>query len=150
MDKIASFTVDHTKLKKGLYISRIDGDITTFDLRMRLPNSEPVMENAPLHTIEHLGATYLRNSQYKNGIIYFGPMGCRTGFYLLTRDISNKDVIGLLQDVFACITKFEGDISGASAAECGNWQDHDLQLAKTYARDYAEILKDITEDNLIY
>lgn len=150
MEKIASFTVDHTKLDTGLYISRIDGDIVTYDIRMKKPNSEPVLENGVIHTIEHLAATYLRNSNFKDNIIYFGPMGCRTGCYLLTRGMSDGDVLALLQKTFRFIADYEGDIPGASAVECGNWLDHDLKGAKAEAEKMVTILNSKTVENMKY
>ena len=123
MKKIPSFQIDHTILEKGIYISRIDDDITTYDIRMRAPNREPVMTNASMHTIEHLFATYVRNTEFGDNIIYFGPMGCRTGFYFLTRSLSDSYCIQLIKDAFAFIADFWGSIPGAAMSECGNWRD---------------------------
>lgn len=150
MDRIASFEVDHTTLQKGMYISRIDGDIVTYDIRTRRPNVEPVMENAAIHTVEHLFATYVRNSEFRDKIIYFGPMGCRTGFYFLVRDMAHEDAIRLTQDAFAFIADFEGDVPGVSAAECGNYRDHSLSGAKEEARAFLPILRNVTVDCLKY
>ncbi len=131
MKKIASFCVDHTKLKPGIYISRIDGDVVTYDLRMCVPNAGRYLENGVLHTFEHLFATYVRNSKYADSIIYVGPMGCRTGFYFLTRDrISHGEVIGLLREMCAFVAGFEGPVPGAAEAECGNFREHDLAGGK--------------------
>lgn len=141
MKRIASFDVDHTKLKPGVYISRIDGDITTYDIRMRHPNIEEVIDNASLHTIEHLFATYVRNSAFAEKIIYFGPMGCRTGCYFLVRDLPPAAVFDLIQETFAFIAEFEGEIPGASAAECGNYREHSLTGAKQEACRFLEVLK---------
>ena len=140
MEKIASFTVNHLTLLPGIYVSRQDtvGEtkVTTFDLRMTRPNFEPVMNTAEMHAIEHLGATFLRNHKdYKDLTIYFGPMGCRTGFYFLVRDMSQEDAIRLTQEAFAFIAAYEGEIPGVSAAECGNYRDHSLEGAKKEAVD---------------
>jgi len=124
-----------------MYISRQDGDITTYDLRTRRPNEEEVMQNGAIHTVEHLIATYVRNSQYKENIIYFGPMGCRTGFYLLTRNLEHKNAIELVKSAFAFASGYEGEIPGASEEECGNYRDHDLETAKEEATKMANILK---------
>lgn len=152
MEKITSFCIDHDILDKGLYISRIDGDIITYDLRMVKPNVGPYLENAGLHTFEHLFATYVRNSKYSDAIIYAGPMGCRTGFYFLTRDcILKEEVIRLLQETCVFISKFEGAIPGAQASkECGNYLDHDLAKAKTYAKDYGSIIANWTVAQMTY
>lgn len=141
MDRIASFEINHKKLSCGMYISRQDGDITTYDLRTRRPNEEEVMQNGAIHTVEHLIATYVRNSQYKENIIYFGPMGCRTGFYLLTRNLEHKNAIELVKSAFAFASGYEGEIPGASEEECGNYRDHDLETAKEEATKMANILK---------
>jgi len=148
MEKIASFTVDHTNLEPGLYISRVDGDITTYDLRFKAPNKDELLENAAIHTIEHLAATYLRNTKYMDKIIYFGPMGCRTGFYFLLRDGNygnhcNDYIKSLLIDTFAFIKDYEGEIPGVSAKECGNYKEHDLIKAKSEAKEYHAVLKNI-------
>ena len=135
MEKIASFTIDHIKLQPGVYVSRKDKvgveTITTFDIRMTSPNEEPVMNTAEVHTIEHLAATFLRNHKsYKDKTIYFGPMGCRTGFYLLTRGLTPAQALELTVDSFRFMAAFEGDIPGASEVECGNYRDMDLPAAK--------------------
>jgi S-ribosylhomocysteine lyase len=150
MKRIASFEVDHTVLKRGIYTSRVDCDITTYDLRTRRPNVEEVMSNAAIHTVEHLFATYVRNSEFSNEIIYFGPMGCRTGFYFLVRNISPENVIKLTIDTMKFIADFEGDIPGVSAKECGNYREHDLIGAKEIAVDYLEYIKDYTVEQLKY
>ncbi len=150
MEKIASFTVDHTKLLRGMYISRIDGDVVTYDIRTRRPNVEEVMENGAIHTLEHLFATFVRNSKFKDNIIYFGPMGCRTGFYFLTTGMTHGEALKLTQDALAFIETFEGDVPGVSAVECGNYRDHDLDGAKKEAADQKEILKNWTTADMIY
>lgn len=156
MEKIASFTIDHMNLLPGVYVSRkdnINGNvITTFDIRITRPNFEPVMNAAEMHTVEHLGATFLRNNEeFGSKIIYFGPMGCRTGFYLiLSGDYESKDVVKLLADTFNFISNFEGDVPGASAVECGNYLDMNLPMAKYIAKNYLNILNNISEKNLKY
>lgn len=150
MEKIASFTVDHTKLMRGMYISRIDGDVVTYDIRTRRPNVEEVMENGAIHTLEHLFATFVRNSKFKDNIIYFGPMGCRTGFYFLTTGMTHADALALTQEALAFTKDFEGDVPGVSAVECGNYRDHDLEGAKKEAADQLEVLKNWTTADMIY
>lgn len=157
MEKITSFTIDHIKLVPGVYVSRKDpagnATITTFDLRMTNPNEEPVMNTAEMHTIEHLAATFLRNHPtYGSKTIYFGPMGCRTGFYLLlTGDYSSQDILPLLKEMFTFISEFEGNVPGASAKDCGNYLDMNLPMAKYLAKKYlADVLENITEQQLIY
>lgn len=157
MEKITSFTIDHLKLLPGLYVSRKDKVrsevITTFDIRMTRPNFEPVMNTAEVHTIEHLGATFLRNDkEYKEKVIYFGPMGCRTGFYLvLAGDYTSKDILSLVTRMFAFMKDFEGDVPGACAKDCGNYLDMNLNMAKYVCRKYYdEVLMNISDDRLIY
>lgn len=150
MEKIASFQVDHDKLTEGMYTSRIDGDITTYDIRMVLPNGGVYLENAPLHTFEHLFATYVRNSAEKEHIIYAGPMGCRTGFYFLVRDLSPEDSIRLIQETMDFIAGFKGEIPGATRKECGNYLDHDLPGAKKMAEKMRGVLKGWTVEQLAY
>lgn len=156
MEKIASFTIDHIKLQPGVYVSRKDylGEqvITTFDLRMTSPNEEPVMNTAELHAIEHLAATYLRNDEeYKDKIIYWGPMGCRTGNYLLMAgDYQSKDIVPLMIRTFEFIRDFEGEIPGASAKDCGNYLDMNLGMAKYLAQKYLDVLYHITEDGRMF
>ena len=152
MKQIASFTVNHDVLEKGMYLSRIDGDVVTYDLRMKKPNGGDYLENAAMHTFEHLFATYARNSQFTDQVIYVGPMGCRTGFYLLLRDsVSYADSIRLVQESFAFIASFEGDIPGAQLPrECGNYLEHDLAGAKEIARDMVQVLSNWKEENMTY
>ncbi len=144
MNKIASFTVDHDVLEKGMYVSRIDGDIVTYDLRFVKPNTPPFLENAALHSLEHLFATYARNSRFADNVVYFGPMGCRTGFYLIVRDLSNKDTITLVKDTITQAINHEGELPGAQKKECGNYLDHDVEGAKKLLRDYYDVIKDWT------
>lgn len=157
MKKITSFTIDHTKLLPGLYVSRkdnIEGNtITTFDIRMTRPNVEPVLNTAELHAIEHLGATFLRNyEQYKDRIVYFGPMGCRTGFYMLiSGDFSSSDILPLITEMFLFIANYEGEIPGASPVECGNYLDLNLPMAKYHARKCLDqVLSNISQEQLVY
>jgi S-ribosylhomocysteine lyase len=157
MKQIASFTIDHMRLLPGVYVSRKDriGNeiITTFDIRMTRPNFEPVMLTGEVHTIEHLGATYLRNHpDFAEKTVYFGPMGCRTGFYLLLGgDYNSKDIVPLLIEMFEFIHTFEGDIPGATAANCGNYSDMNLDLAKYYAKRFLdEVLYEIDDKHLNY
>lgn len=157
MEKITSFTIDHIKLQPGVYVSRKDTagntTITTFDLRMTSPNEEPVMNTAEMHTVEHLGATFLRNHEtFKDQVLYFGPMGCRTGFYLLlTGDYESRDIVPLLQEMFAWISTFEGEVPGASAKDCGNYLDMNLPMARYIAKRYLkETLTNIGPDRLVY
>ena len=157
MEKIASFTIDHIKLQPGVYVSRKDkvgeNTITTFDLRMTSPNEEPVMNTAEMHTIEHLAATFLRNhAEYGDKTLYFGPMGCRTGFYLLLAgDYESKDIVPLMREMFTFIAEFEGEVPGAAPKDCGNYLDMNLPMAKYCARKYLkEVLENITDKQLIY
>lgn len=157
MKPIASFTIDHMKLLPGVYVSRKDSVgnsvITTFDLRMTRPNFEPVMNTAEMHAIEHLAATFLRNHEtYGSNIVYFGPMGCRTGFYLLLNgDFESKDIIPLMVELYEFIRDYEGEIPGAAAINCGNYLDMNLGMAKYLANRYLnEVLYNITEDRLVY
>lgn len=157
MEKITSFTIDHIQLKPGVYVSRKDlaGNctVTTFDLRMTSPNDEPVMNTAEVHTIEHLGATFLRNDPaFKDQVLYFGPMGCRTGFYLLLAgDYDAADIVPLMKAMFSFIADYEGEVPGASARDCGNYLDMNLPMAKYTARKYLqEVLENITPDRLVY
>lgn len=157
MEKIASFTIDHTRLLPGIYVSRkdnVNGNvITTFDLRVTRPNYEPVMNTAEIHTIEHLAATYLRNhNDYKEKTIYFGPMGCRTGFYLLLAgDYESSDILELIKEMFEFISEYDGEVPGASAMDCGNYLDMNLPMAKYVAKKYLDnVLYNATEENLIY
>lgn len=151
MERIASFSVNHDKLERGMYVSRIDGDVVTYDIRMKKPNGGDYLKNGALHTLEHLLATYARNSAYTDQVIYVGPMGCRTGFYLLLRDgVTKAQAISLAQDAFAFAAQFEGTIPGSERAECGNYLDHDLAGAKAEASAMCEVLKDWTEEKMHY
>jgi S-ribosylhomocysteine lyase len=157
MKKIPSFTIDHKRLKRGIYVSRKDkvGDevITTFDIRMKEPNREPAVHPGALHTIEHLAATYLRNDpEWKDRIIYWGPMGCLTGNYLLLKgDLQSRDIVELMKKTFRFIADFEGEIPGAQPQDCGNYLLHDLPMARWESRKYlTEVLEKITKENLEY
>jgi len=156
MKKIPSFTIDHLRLLPGIYVSRKDAvgseTVTTFDIRMKAPNLEPALGQGAIHTIEHLAATYLRNdAEWADKIIYWGPMGCLTGNYLLMKgDLQSKDIVELMTRTFRFVAEFEGEIPGAAAKDCGNWLLHDLPMARYEARKYLEILENISEENLIY
>ena len=156
MEKIASFTVDHLKLLPGIYVSRRDRigaeTVTTFDLRMTAPNREPVLGTAEVHTIEHLGATWLRNDPvWKDRVIYFGPMGCRTGFYLLLAgELESRDVARLVTEMFRFVKDFRGEVPGAAAKDCGNWLDMNLPMANFAAEKYLQVLENLTDDRLRY
>ena len=151
MERIASFSVNHDKLEKGMYISRVDGDVVTYDIRMKKPNGGDYLGNGELHTFENLFATYARNSAYQDSVIYVGPMGCRTGFYILLRDtVSGEDAIRLIQESFDFISKFEGEIPGSKRQECGNYKEHDLDGARRTATDRLVVLRDWTKERLIY
>ena len=152
MKTIPSFQIDHNILKKGIYISRIDDDITTYDIRMRKPNREPVMTNAAMHTIEHLFATYVRNTEFGDNIIYFGPMGCRTGFYLLLAgDYASKDIVALVTEMFEFIRDYRGEVPGASPKDCGNYLDMNLGMANYLAKRYLDnVLYGIDDSRLVY
>ena len=156
MEKITSFTIDHNKLQPGLYVSRKDRvgaeTVTTFDLRFTSPNEEPVMNTGEIHTIEHLAATYLRNEpDWKDKVLYFGPMGCRTGFYLLLAgDYRSCDIVALMLDCFRFVGAFSGEVPGANAKDCGHYLDMDLPMANYWGKRYATLLENITEDRLVY
>ena len=156
MEKITSFTIDHIKLQPGVYVSRKDKvgaeTVTTFDLRLTSPNEEPVMNTAEMHTMEHLAATFLRNEpDWKEKVLYFGPMGCRTGFYLLLAgDYSSHDVLPWVADCFRFIRDFKGEVPGASAKDCGNYLDMNLPMANYWGKKYTALLENITEDRLVY
>lgn len=156
MEKITSFTIDHIALQPGLYVSRKDRigaeTVTTFDLRITKPNDEPVMNTAEVHTIEHLAATYLRNDhEWKDKVLYFGPMGCRTGFYLLLAgDLSSRDVLPLMQRCFRFVRDFRGEVPGASAKDCGNYLDMNLPMANYWGARYAALLENIDDTRLVY
>lgn len=150
---IKSFQIDHDKLKPGMYISRIDGtngNIVTYDLRLKTPNQGDYLENPALHTIEHLFATFVRSSDKADNIIYFGPMGCRTGFYFITRDLSDEDVVALVKSAFSFIVKFKGKIPGTDRKECGNYLEHDLVGAIYEAETYSKVLENCSKDTLTY
>ena len=157
MERIASFQIDHIRLNRGIYVSRIDeingNYLTSFDIRMKLPNREPVINIAELHTMEHLGATFLRNhSVWKEKIVYFGPMGCRTGFYLILKGkLESKDIVELMKELYKFMAEFKGDIPGATAIECGNYLDQNLPMANYEAKKYLEeTLQNLGEENLNY
>lgn len=150
MKRIASFEVDHDKLRPGMYTSRVDGDITTYDIRVCVPNVGPYVPPAAAHTFEHLFATYTRNSPLASQIIYCGPMGCQTGFYFLVRDMDPRDAIALVQQSMAFIAAFEGEVPGVSQAECGNYLLHDLPGARAVAASMIPVLADWTQEKLVY
>ena len=157
MQKITSFTIDHIRLLPGLYVSRVDSagseKITTFDIRITRPNAEPVMDTAAIHALEHLGATWLRNNpEWQDKILYFGPMGCRTGFYLLLAgEYASREILPLMNGMFRFVAAYEGEIPGASAKDCGNYQDLNLSMARWYAEKYIrEVLDNPADERLIY
>ena len=156
MEKITSFTIDHLRLLPGLYVSRKDRvgseTVTTFDLRLTRPNLEPVMNTAEVHTIEHLAATYLRNGpSWKERVLYFGPMGCRTGFYLLLAgDYESRDVLGLVTDCFRFIRDYRGDVPGAAPRDCGNYLDMNLSMANYWGERYVSVLENADAARLSY
>lgn len=150
MNKIESFKVDHTKISKGMYISRTDDDIVTYDIRMVKPNTPPFLDNAGLHSFEHLFATFMRNSNYSKNIVYVGPMGCRTGFYLLIRGLTHGVSLNLTKNAMEYIANFDGELPGNTEVECGNYLEHDMNKAKEYAKDMYQILKDWQVEDLIY
>ena len=150
MERIASFCVDHTKLEPGMYLSRQDGDVMTWDVRMKQPNAGEYLSTGSAHTIEHLFATYARNSAVSDGVIYVGPMGCRTGFYLLTRGLTDAQALKLVLDSYRFVASFEGDIPGASEVECGNYRDMDLEAARRDAAAYVAVLETLTDKDMRY
>ena len=156
MQKIPSFTIDHLRLLRGIYVSRKDrvGEetVTTFDIRMKEPNREPVLENGAIHTIEHLAATYLRNHPvWGDKIVYWGPMGCLTGNYLLMKgDLQPEDILDLIKETFRFVASYEGEIPGAAPKDCGNWKLHDLAAAKREAAEYVKVLEHAGKENLHY
>ena len=152
MERIASFQVDHTKLLPGLYLSRRDGEITTFDLRFKKPNTGDLLSNAEMHSVEHVMATLLRNAPQRDAVIYFGPMGCQTGFYFLfdNRLLSCEGAIDLLKEVFAAAADFEGEMPGKSPAECGNYINLDVEAGRRVCRFYADLIRDWTVEKLAY
>ena len=146
-----SFTINHDLLDAGMYTSRVDGDVVTYDVRMKKPNAGEYLEDSGLHTFEHLFATFARNSEYSDSVVYVGPMGCRTGFYFLVRDsISPEKAINIVYDAFCFIADFDGTIPGSERKECGNYVAHDLVAAKKYAKDMLPILRDWTVEKLVY
>ena len=149
MKRITSFTVDHDYITPGIYISRTDGDVTTFDLRTRKPNCDDYMDNITMHSVEHMFATFIRNSEISESVIYFGPMGCQTGFYLLTRDVPADKVLSVVMKVLSDILDYEGEVFGASRKECGNYRCLDLASAKSECKRYLEALKS-SENSFIY
>ena len=152
LERIASFTVDHTKLQPGLYLSRRDGDILTFDLRFKKPNTGDLLTNSEMHSVEHLIATLLRNSEDQEAVVYFGPMGCQTGFYFLFNNqlLSCEGAVELLKEVFSKAAAFEGEMPGKSAMECGNYANLDVDTGKAACRWYAELISDWTVEKLAY
>ena len=152
MERIASFQVDHDKLMPGLYLSRRDGEVTTFDLRFKKPNTGDLLTNAEMHSVEHIIATLLRNGRAKDAVIYFGPMGCQTGFYLLfdSRRLSDADAVELVKETFAAGAAFEGAMPGYSSVECGNYINLSVELAKNQCATYCEIIGDWTTEKLVY
>ncbi len=150
MERIASFNVDHRFINEGVYISRIDGDITTYDLRTRKPNTDCLMDNATMHSLEHLFATFVRNSEISKDVIYFGPMGCQTGFYLLIRNADDEVVLEIIKKILSDISEYNGEMPGNSEIECGNYKNLSVDLAKTEAKTYLEKIKNNTTEDLKY
>ena len=150
MKKIASFTINHDTLMPGVYISRIDGDITTYDLRFVKPNTPPFLPNPVMHTIEHLFATYARNSELSENVIYFGPMGCRTGFYFLVRNLEPEQALALIKETIKKCVEHEGEIPGTTAIECGNYKEHDKKGAEIALKEFYDLLNNYSVDNLSY
>ncbi len=150
MDSIESFKVDHRKIEVGMYISRKDYDIVTYDMRFRKPNTGNLVDNATLHSIEHMFATFIRNSAFKDNIIYFGPMGCQTGFYLLVKSMSDFDVINLVKETLLNVVNYDGEMVAKSEIECGNYRNLDLELAKKECGYYYKQIENMTISDLIY
>lgn len=150
LKQIASFQVDHTKLKEGMYTSRVDGDVVTYDIRMTRPNQGVYLENGTMHTLEHLFATYVRSGPCSDQVIYVGPMGCRTGFYFLTRNLPPSEAIALVRDAMVFTSTYEGPIPGASERECGNYREQDLPGAQCWAARMGDVLRDWSEEKLQY
>ncbi len=151
MKKILSFTVNHDVLERGVYVSRVDGDVVTYDIRMKKPNNNDYLKNPAMHTIEHIFATFVRNSEFADSVIYFGPMGCRTGFYLLLRDdVTKENVLKLVSDALKFISEFEGEIPGNSKIECGNYLEHDLQGAKREAASMLLVMQKLEVKDMEY
>ena len=146
LKKIASFSVDHDRIREGIYVSRIDGDVTTYDLRTRVPNGGDYMDNLTMHSVEHLFATYIRSGELAEQVVYFGPMGCQTGFYLLVRDAVNEKVLDVVKGVLASIIAHSGEMPGARREECGNYLNLDLNAAKNECRRYLDILEQSVND----
>ena len=141
LTRIASFSVNHDEIKEGIYVSRVDGDITTYDLRTRVPNGGEYMDNLTMHSVEHLFATYVRNSDIGSRVIYFGPMGCQTGFYLVVRDAENGEILDTVKGVLAAIVSHRGDMPGGKREECGNYKNLDVDAARAECRRYLDILE---------
>ena len=150
MKRIPSFSIDHTRLKKGLYPSRQDDDVMTWDVRMKEPNHGDYLSQPALHTIEHLFATYARNSKYQDGIIYIGPMGCRTGIYFLTRGLSPQEVLDCVRESYEFMATYEGEIPGAKETECGNYREHSLEECRKESAEYLEVVKNLTTADMHY
>ena len=151
MQRIRSFSINHDILKKGMYVSRVDGDVVTYDIRMKEPNKGDYLSNGAMHTIEHLFATYARNTKYSNNVVYVGPMGCRTGFYFLLRvTVSQEEALQIVRQAMDFIAGFEGDIPGTTSRECGNYLEHDLKGAKAVAQDMLEVLKAWRPEDMKY
>lgn len=151
MEKIASFCINHDVLTKGMYVSRIDGDVITYDVRMKVPNKGDFLENGAMHTLEHLMATYLRNTPMSNEVVYVGPMGCRTGFYVLMRNtVTQEQALRLVRQSFDFASEFRSDIPGASSRECGNYLEHDLEGARHIARDMKDVLSKWSAEKMVY
>lgn len=152
MEKIASFQVDHTKLLPGIYLSRRDGEVTTFDLRFKKPNTGDLLTNAEMHSVEHVIATLLRNSRAKDAVIYFGPMGCQTGFYFLfdSRKLTDTEAVDLVKEVFAAGAAWDGPMPGKSAVECGNYINLDTALARAQCAYYSDVIREWTAEKLSY
>lgn len=151
MKRIASFSVNHDKLEKGMYISRIDGDVVTYDIRMKKPNNNDFLTTGAMHTFEHLFATYARNTEFQDNVVYVGPMGCRTGFYFLVRDkISHEQALTIVKESLEFVKNFKGIIPGSTRIECGNYLDHDLEGAKKIAVDMISVLKDWNKEKMDY
>ena len=146
IERIASFTVDHDRLEEGIYVSRRDGDVTTYDLRTRTPNAGDYMDNRAMHSVEHMFATFVRNSEIGGSVVYFGPMGCQTGFYLLTREVPDEKVLAVVKDVLAKILAYEGPVFGASRKECGNYKNLSLEDVKRECARYLAVLESRTND----
>ena len=147
--KIASFTINHDTLTEGIYLSRVDGDVTTYDLRTRVPNGGDYMDNLTMHSLEHMFATYVRSSDIGDRVIYFGPMGCQTGFYLLVRDANNDETLAIVIDVLKKIIEYDGEIFGKARRECGNYQNLDIEAARREAKRYLDVLLS-KENDFIY